>query len=302
MTFASPADTTRHGVYQGQARLAATRAEGRPDYPFQERIGTADFPAEPGRYHLYSSWVCPYAQRTVIVRGLLGLEDVVGLSYVDDDRDGRGWAFRERRGPDHANGFAFLSQAYDATEPGYRGHISVPVLWDTATGEIVSNHYPDITIDLAVEFEKWADPNVSLYPKELRPRIDELNEYIFENVNTGVTRVAAARTQQEYEDARTNVIEALETLESDLEESEFLLGDAITESDVRLWVTLIRFDTADNPRAGISERSLKDFPRLWSYTRSLYELPAFRDSTDLEAISRAAVPVETPGVTRIRVS
>lgn len=301
MTLASPADTAAHGAYQGQARLAATRAEDRPDYPFQERIGTSDYPAEPGRYHLYSSWTCPYAQRSVIVRSLAGLEEVVGLSYVDDDRDGRGWAFREHRGADPVNGFAFLSEAYDATEPGYPGHISVPVLWDKATGEIVSNHYPDITLDLASAFEKWADPAVSLYPKKLRPRIDELNEYIFENVNTGVARVAEARTQQEYEDSRAKVVEALESLEATLADSAFLLGDALTESDVRLWVTLVRFDPANNPRAGISERTLKDFPYLWSYAQALYEIPAFRDSTDLEAISRAAAPVETPGVTRIRV-
>ena len=301
MTLASPADTAVHGAYPAQARLAATRAQDRPDYPFQGRIGTGEFPAEPGRYHLYSSWTCPYAQRAAIVRSLVGLEEVVGLSYVDDERDGRGWAFREQRGADPVNGFAFLSEAYDATEPGYPGHISVPVLWDEAAGEIVSNHYPDITLDLATRFEKWADPEVSLYPKKLRPQIDELNDRIFENVNTGVTRVAAARTQQEYEDARAKVVKELESLDARLADSRFLLGDALTEPDVRLWVTLIRFDPASNPQAGISERPLKDFPHLWSYTRALYEIPAFRDTTDLEAISRGATPLETPGVTRIRV-
>nr|WP_201761285.1 glutathione S-transferase [Nonomuraea sp. K271] len=174
----------------------------RPVYPFQSRItadGPSSFRAEPGRYHLCVAWVCPYAHRAAVVRKLKGLEDVVSLSYVDDERDGRGWAFRERGGPDPVNGFTLLEQAYDATEKGYGGHISVPVLWDRRTGTIVGYNFPDITIDLATQFEQWADTSIDLYPDTLRPEIDKLNGWIYYDVNTGVSRVARATTEDNRE-------------------------------------------------------------------------------------------------------
>ncbi len=171
--------TSRHTATTAAGRRRPARSRppsgefSRPAYPFQGRItadGSSGYPAEAGRYHLYISWACPWAQRTAIVRKLLGLEDVISLSVVDPIRDGRGWAFRE--GPDHGldpvNGFAFLREAYEATEPGYDGHISVPVLWDKQAGRIVSNNFPDITIDLDTQFGRWADPDVQLYPAELR--------------------------------------------------------------------------------------------------------------------------------------
>lgn len=113
---------------------------------------------------------------------------MISLSYVDDERDGRGWAFRERRGADPVNGFTLLEEAYDATEKGYGGHVSVPVLWDRHTGTIVSNHFPDITIDLATQFEQWAGTPIGLYPDALRPEINKLNAWIYHDVNTGVSR------------------------------------------------------------------------------------------------------------------
>ena len=159
---ASPVDFAAFGDYGDFRRnQPAARSAGREfvraAYPFRGRItadGSSGYPAEPGRYHLYISWACPWAHRTAIVRKLLGLEEVISLSAVDPVRDGRGWAFRE--GPGHAldpvNGFALLREAYEATEPGYDGHISVPVLWDRETRRIVSNNFPDITIDLETQF------------------------------------------------------------------------------------------------------------------------------------------------------
>jgi glutathione S-transferase/putative glutathione S-transferase len=143
--YASPVDFGQYGHY-GQGRgFDAGQAFQRPRYQFRGRItadGSSGYRAEPGRYHLYIAWGCPWAQRTAIVRKLKGLEDVVSLSYVDDQRDGRGWAFRERRGADPVNGFTLLADAYQATEPGYDGHVSVPVLWDRETGKVVSNNFP----------------------------------------------------------------------------------------------------------------------------------------------------------------
>ncbi|MER7132588.1 glutathione S-transferase C-terminal domain-containing protein [Streptosporangium saharense] len=285
LNYASPVDLDTHGHYRPGGRLG-------PRYPFQGRItddGTGEFPAEPGRYHLYVAAVCPYAQRAAIVRSLKGLQEVVSLSYVDDERDGRGWAFRERRGADPVNGFATLRQAYEATEPGFDGHVSVPVLWDRHSGRIVSNNFPDITLDLGTRF--GGDPEADLYPEELRPEIDALNTRIYEFVNTAGGKVSAATTEREYHEARRAVIDLLDELDARLAGRRFLFGSAITESDVRLWPTLVRFDVADNPSARISERPLTAFPNLWAYARDLYQHPAFRENTDLTVL--AASPRET---------
>ena len=191
--YASPVDFDAYGQYGAGRGFDQGQAFQRPRYPFRGRItadGSSGYRAEPGRYHLYISWGCPWAQRTAIVRKLKGLDDVVSLSYVDDVRDGRGWAFREHRGPDPVNGFTLLAQAYEATEPGFPGHISVPVLWDRQTAAIVSNNFPDITIDLGTQFGAWGDPSVDLYPAALRGEIDALNERIYETVNDGTYRAA----------------------------------------------------------------------------------------------------------------
>jgi glutathione S-transferase/putative glutathione S-transferase len=280
-TYASPVDHVSYGQY-GPGRLHLSPDWNRPLYPFQGRItadGSSGHPAEPGRYHLYVSWVCPYAHRAAIVRKLKGLEEVVSLSYVDDERDGRGWAFRERRGPDPVNGFTLLEQAYEATEEGYGGHISVPVLWDRKQGVIVSNHFPDITIDLATEFEQWADPSIDLYPEPLRPEINKLNGWLHHDVNTGVGRVARAHGK-EREDERHRVLAALEWIDERLAERRYLTGDTLTEADVRLWVTLARYDAEYNRDHLISDWDLSGFEHLWGYARDLYQRPAFRETTE----------------------
>ena len=201
--FASPVDYEAYGVYGPKGMGGADRTFVRPRYPFQGRVsadGSTGFRAEPGRYHLYIALGCPWAHRTAIVRRLKKLTDVVSLSVVDDVRDGRGWAFRAARGPDPVNGFTLLRQAYEATEPGYPGHISVPVLWDRQASRIVSNNFPDITIDLETQFEEWADRGTDLYPVPLRPQIDELNALIYETVNNAVYRIGNTSYQEEYDE------------------------------------------------------------------------------------------------------
>lgn len=186
---ASPVDFAAFGDYgdfrpKKDAPPGARRGEFiRAAYRFQGRItadGSSGYPAGPGRYHLYISWACPWANRAAIVRDLLGLQDVISLSAVDPVRDCRGWAFRagDGYGLDPVNGFALLRQAYEATEPGYDGHVSVPVLWDKLTGRIVSNNFPDITLDLDTQFGAWANPGYDLYPQRLRPQIDTVNDLI----------------------------------------------------------------------------------------------------------------------------
>ena len=221
---ASPVDFAAFGDYGDFRRKQPQPATGefvRPAYPFRGRItadGSSGYPAVAGRYHLYISWACPWAHRTAIVRRLLGLQEAISLSAVDPVRDGRGWAFRE--GPGHSldpvNGFALLREAYDATEPGYDGHISVPVLWDRETGRIVSNNFPDITIDLDTQFGAFSN-GTDLYPQALRPEIDAINATVYENVNNGVYRAGMATLPGGffYHDV---VSEVFATLDVDLEQ------------------------------------------------------------------------------------
>jgi glutathionyl-hydroquinone reductase len=282
--YASPVDYQAYGLYgPGRGFDPGRKSFQRPRYRFQGRItadGSSGYPAEPGRYHLYISWGCPWAQRTAIVRKLMRLDDVVSLSYVDDTRDGRGWAFREKRGPDPVNGFTFLAQAYEAAEPGYDGHVSVPVLWDRQTRTIVSNNFPDMTIDLGSEFGAWAEPRVHLYPAALRGEIDSLNAQVYETVNNGPYRVAGAASREDYTALRRAMIAMMEALDERLANRRYLFGSQLTEADIRLWPTLARFDTGYNPLAGVTERRLTDFANLWGYTRDLYQQPAFRETTD----------------------
>ena len=224
----------------------------------------------------------------MIVRGLLGLEEVVSLSVVDPVRDGRGWAFREGpgHGPDPVNGFTLLREAYAATEPGYDGHISVPVLWDRETAQIVSNNFPDITIDLGTQFGAWAAAGIDLYPQPLRTEIDALNDRVYASVNNGVYRCGFAGTQEAYDAAVATLFATLDELEERLDDRRYLFGDQITEADVRLWVTLARFDSVYVTHFKANIRRLVDYPNLWAYARDLYQHPAFGPSTDFDHIKR----------------
>ncbi|HET7015819.1 MAG TPA: glutathione S-transferase C-terminal domain-containing protein [Streptosporangiaceae bacterium] len=293
---ASPVDFDTYGDY-GSFKKAedSKKAEEKPDafvrapYPFRGRISAdGEFPAESGRYHLYISWACPWAQRTAIVRRLLGLEDVISMTVVDPIRDGRGWAFRN--GPGHSldevNGFSFLREAYEATEPGYPGHISVPVLWDKATSKIVSNNFPDITIDLDTAFGRWADPRMELYPEGLRAEIDEVNELVYATVNNGVYRCGFAPSQQAYHAAVTDLFGTLDLLDARLADRRYLMGARVTEADVRLWVTLARFDSVYYSHFKTSIRRLTEYHNLWGYARDLYSLPAFSGTTNFDHIKR----------------
>jgi glutathionyl-hydroquinone reductase len=284
--YASPVDYDSYGTYGPGRGFNKGSSFQRPVYRFQGRIsadGSTGFPAVAGRYHLYISWGCPWAQRTAIVRKLKGLEDVVSLSYVDDVRDGRGWAFREHRGPDPVNGFTLLAEAYEATEPGYDGHVSVPVLWDRETGTIVSNNFPDITVDLGTQFGAYAAPSPDLYPEPLRAEIDALNERVYTTVNNGPYRVAGATTREYYEDLRQAMLATLAELDDRLATRRYLFGAEITEADVRLWPTLARFDAGYNPMAGVTPRRLTEFGNLWGYARDVYQRPAFRETTDFSS-------------------
>jgi putative glutathione S-transferase len=272
-----------------------TNAKGafvRQQYSIRDRItadGSSAFPAEPGRYHLYVSLACPWAHRAIIVRRLLGLEDVISMSVVDPIRDARGWAFRDGPGYSHdpVNGFAFLSEAYLRTDPDYTGRYTVPCIWDRVTGRLVTNNYPDITIDFETQFKKFQRPDApDLYPDALRDEIDAVNAVIYEDVNNGVYKAGFAATQAAYEEAVDALFARLDWVEERLSRQRFLAGNRLTEADIRLFTTLARFDAVYYGHFKCNLRRLVDYPSLWNYARDLFQRPGFGDTVNFDHIKR----------------
>ncbi len=279
-------------VAQVPAETNAAGAFVRQEYSIRERItadGSSGFLAEPGRYHLYVSLACPWAHRSIIVRGLLGLESVISMSVVDPIRDERGWAFRDGPGysRDPINGFEFLSEAYLATNPAYSGRYTVPCIWDCVTGRLVTNNYPDITIDFETQFQAYQRSDApDLYPAALRSEIDAINVLIYEDVNNGVYKAGFAVSQAAYEAAVLALFERLDWLEARLAQQRFLVGAQLTEADIRLFTTLVRFDAVYFGHFKCNLRRLVDYPHLWGYARDLYQRPGFGETVDFDQIKR----------------
>lgn len=250
--------------------------------------GRYGYPAEPGRYHLYVSWACPWAHRTIIIRKLKTLEDAIGMTAVDPLRDDRGWAFRD--GPGHStdpiNGFTFLSEAYLASDPNYRGRVTVPVLWDTKTNRIVSNSDDDIMRMFNREFDRFTESRIDLYPADLRKEIDELNGFIYEHVNNGVYRAGFATAQNAYERAVRRLFEALDILEARVAKQRYLFGASVVETDWRLFVTLIRFDAVYYGHFKCNIRRLADYANLFGYLKDLYQYDGIADTVNFDHIKR----------------
>ena len=274
------------------AEISAAGEFVRQRYTIRDRItadGSSGFRAEPGRYHLYISLACPWAQRANIVRSLLGLESTITMSVVDPIRDERGWAFREGRGhgPDPICGFKFLSEAFLRTDPSYTGRHTVPCIWDRVTGRLVTNNYPDITVDLETEFTAYHRPGApDLYPGRLRGDIDAVNAVVYEDVNNGVYKAGFATSQPAYDRAVVALFDRLDWLEARLARQRYLVGDQLTEADIRLFATLVRFDAVYYGHFKCNLRRLVDYSNLWGYARDLYQRPAFGDTVDFDHIKR----------------
>jgi glutathionyl-hydroquinone reductase len=278
-----------------QRTASATTTDGdvrdgrwtRQDSRFRDWVtadGSSGYRAEPGRYHLYVARACPWCHRTLIVRHLKGLQDVIGVSYAHPFRDERGWAFTGDGFVDELHGWDHLAEAYRATAPDYDGRISAPVLWDRETGRIVSNESADIVRMLNAEFDAWGDAGVDLSPEPLRGEIDELNAWIYDDVNNGVYRAGFAGSQEAYDEAFEAVFAALARLEGILAERRYLTGDVLTEADWRLWPTLVRFDPVYFTHFRLNGRRVADQPNLWGYTRELYQRPGIAATTALDEI------------------
>lgn len=258
---------------------------------FTDRItadGSSPWPVEPGRYRLVVSRACPWAHRALIVRRLLGLEPVISVAVADPIQDERSWRFTlDPDGRDPVLGIRFLAEAYHAADPDYDGGISVPAIVDIPSGKLVTNDYPQITLDFSTEWTAYHRPGApDLYPPALRDEIDELNAQIFQDVNNGVYRAGFATRQEVYERAYRRLFDRLDALEQRLRTRRYLVGDQITEADVRLFTTLVRFDAVYHGHFKCNRNKLTEFPALWAYARDLFQTPGFGDTVDFDHIKR----------------
>jgi len=273
---------------QLKGELDASGRLQRQSNAFTDRVtadGSSGFPAEPGRYHLYVSLACPWAHRSIITRRLLGLEDAISLSTVDPIRDERGWAFNEGYA-DPVNGFRYLSEAYLKSDPDFAGRYTVPTLWDREGGRILSNDYPDLALQLGQAFLGQAKNPIDLYPEPLRAEIDAVNAVVFDEVNNGVYKAGFATTQAIYDEAVTALFARLDWLEERLSKQRYLVGRQLTEADIRLFPTLVRFDAVYHGHFKCNLRRLIDYPNLWAYARDLYGRPGFGETVDFDQIKR----------------
>ncbi|GLX17558.1 glutathione S-transferase family protein [Streptomyces lavendulae] len=274
MTYVSPGKG-----YERDSRYIATRitADGREG-----------FPVRPGRYRLVVSRACPWASRAVVVRRLLGLEQALPMAVAGPVHDEDSWTFDlDPGGRDPVLGIERLKEAYLAREPGYDRGITVPAIVDVPTGAVVTNDFPQITIDMSLEWAPHHRPGApELYPAELRPDIDAVNEVVYRDVNNGVYRAGFAGSQETYEEAYERLFARLDWLSDRLARSRYLVGDTITEADVRLFTTLVRFDAVYHGHFKCNRNKLAEMPVLWGYARDLFQTPGFGDTVDFDHIKR----------------
>lgn len=271
-----PSETAEDGSFERQED-AFRRIVGKEE----------DLPAVAGRYHLYVSLACPWAHRTLITRSLLGLQQQIGVSIADPVRDERGWAFRagDGHGPDAAEGFRFLMEAYRATDPGYDDRVTVPVLWDREAKRIVNNSEDDICRIFQDAFAGSDAPD--LFPAHLAVMQGELSRFLYEKVNNGVYMAGFATTQSAYEKAVRELFTALDELEARLSRSRYLLGDEQpVESDWRLFCTLLRFDAVYHGHFKCNLKRIIDYPSLHRHLVDLYKIPGVAETVNLDHIKR----------------
>ena len=245
------------------------------------------FPVEAGRYHLYAAWNCPWAHRVLLGRAILGLEDALPVSFVTPRRTSDGWVFGEDPGfQDNLHGAAALHEVYAHGCPDYTGRVTVPLLYDSVTDTLVSNESADILRMLATVFLPLSRLPKGLVPDAQRDDIDALNATLHDGLNNAVYRAGFAETQEAYEVAVGTVFETLDMLEDRLADRQWLMGNDLTEPDIRLFPTLARFDVAYHTAFRCSRRRLVDYPRLWEYARSLYALPGVADTVNFDIYRR----------------
>jgi putative glutathione S-transferase len=266
---------------------AFVRQQNRFTTPFGP--GPGELPVEPGRYRLIWSAACPWATRQMIARSLLGLEDALSVGTVDPIRPPKeysDWAFTlDPDGLDPVLKVNYVSDLYLRADPDYKGRFTVPAVVDIPSGKVVNNDYFNLSYYWETAWKDFHKPGApDLFPEALREDIIALNDIIFHEVNNGVYKAGFARTQEAYEEAYTTVFRRLDWLDGRLSQSRYLFGPALTDSDIRLWVTLARFDAAYYNAFRLNRNRLVEFPHLWAYARDLYQIPAFRENTYFDHI------------------
>ncbi|AIA69535.1 glutathione S-transferase family protein [Pectobacterium atrosepticum] len=249
--------------------------------------GKGGFPAQSGRYHLYVSLACPWAHRTLLMRQLKGLEDHIAVSVVHPLMLDHGWTFGtdfEAATGDSLYQHEFLYQLYLHAKPDYSGRVTVPVLWDTEQHTVVSNESADIIRMLNSAFDGVGAIAGDYYPEALRTQIDELNSWIYDKVNNGVYKAGFATTQSAYDESATTVFAALSDLETILAKQRYLTGEQLTEADLRLWTTLIRFDPVYHTHFKCDKYRLSDYPNLFGFLRDIYQMPGIAETVDMAHI------------------
>jgi putative glutathione S-transferase len=270
---------------EDQLRDESGRFDRQPTQ-FHDRVtasGESGYPAQAGRYHLYVSLACPWAHRTLILRKLKGLEEAVSVSVVAPLMLKNGWEFSGEF-PDRLQGKRYLREVYVEARPDYTGRVTVPVLWDSETGTIVNNESCQIIRMFDTEFGEYATRDADLYPADLREEIEETIDAIYEPINNGVYRAGFASKQAAYEEAVTGLFEALDHWEEVLADRRYLCGNRLTEADVCMFTTLVRFDAVYHGHFKCNVRRIVDYPNLWRYLREIYNLDGVRETVDIEHI------------------
>lgn len=276
---------------QFPAEQSATGEFQRQEDAFRDWVsadGSTPYPAVVGRYHLYISLACPWASRALIVRNLKGLQEAIGMTVVDPVRDERGWAFRDGPGysTDLINGFHFLAEAYQASDPAFDGRVTVPVLWDKETRRIVNNSEDDLCRMFNDVFSQLSPGTPDLFPAALEPEHGALAQFIYEKVNNGVYRAGFASSQEAYNQAFRTLFEALDVLEERLAKRRYLFGPEPVEADWRLFCTLVRFDAVYHGHFKCNLRRIVDYRNLQGYLQDLYQRPGIAETVDFDHIKR----------------
>ncbi len=257
--------------------------------------GADGYPVAAGRYRLVVARACPWANRAIIVRRLLGLEPVLSMGVCGPEHDERSWTFDlDPGGRDPVLGIERLQEAFFARFPDYDRGITVPAIVEISSGKVVTNDYPQITLDLSTEWRRFHRPGApDLYPEDRRDEIDEVAELVYGDVNNGVYRCGFAGTQEAYEKAFHRLFDRLDQLSAHLAGHRYLVGDTITEADVRLFTTLVRFDAVYHGHFKCNRHKLTELPVLWAYARDLFQTPGFGDTIDFDHIKRHYYCVHT---------
>ncbi|WP_394742263.1 glutathione S-transferase family protein [Natronococcus roseus] len=263
----------------------------RQETTFRDRVRDdpdAEFQPEAGRYHLYVSYACPWAHRTLVTRALKGLEDAISVSVVDPYRGEDGWQFtpeKEDCTRDHVHDADSLRELYVRADPDVTARVTVPVLWDKREDTIVNNESREVMRMLDTEFDAVASRDVDLYPDGYREEIDRVIDEIYEPVNNGVYRAGFATKQDPYDEAIDDLFEALEHWNGVLEDQRYLAGDRLTEADVAMFTTLVRFDNVYHTHFMCNVNQIRDYENLWPYLRDLYQTPGVADTVDMDHIN-----------------